>query len=170
MGKNLKLLAFALWGLCTIAAAQTAKEDYDVVKIDTTLHRAYRPGQVLVKFKDSSALKVRSKASGKVSANQQNVQSLMDKFGVSEMEQLMPKSGAVKMGASARLRSVTGNILEDRDLTKLYLLKLDKKHPIQEAVDAFKQLEEVEFAEPNYLVYALGTPAPLPQPAPYLYI
>lgn len=167
MGKNLKLLAFALWGLCTIAAAQTAKEDYDVVKIDTTLHRAYRPGQVLVKFKDSSALKVRSKASGKVSANQQNVQSLMDKFGVSEMEQLMPKSGAVKMGASARLRSVTGNILEDRDLTKLYLLKLDKKHPIQEAVDAFKQLEEVEFAEPNYLVYALGTPAPLPQPAPY---
>ena len=160
MGKNLKLLAFALWCLCTIAAAQTAKEDYDVIKIDTTFHRAYRPGQVLVKFKDNSALKVRKKGAGKLSANQQKVQSLMDKFGVSEMEQLMPKSGAIKMGSSARLRSVTGQVLEDRDLTQLYLLKLDQKRPIQEAVDAFKQLEEVEFAEPNYLVYALGAPAP----------
>ena len=166
MGKNLKLLAFALWSLSTIAVAQTAKEDYDVIKIDSTSHRAYRPGQVLVKFKDTSTLKVRGRASGKVSANQQKVQSLMDKFGVNEVEQLMPKSGAVKMGASARLRSVTGKVLEDRDLTKLYLLKLDKKQPVQEVVEAFTELDEVEFAEPNYMVYALGTPAPLPQPSP----
>ena len=154
-----KLMLIALWGFCTVTFAQSEK-DYDVIKLDTTSRKLYRPGQLLVKFKDSSVLKVRKRGAGKVSADQAQVQSLMDKFGVKEAEQLMPKSGAVKMGTSARLRSVTGKVLEDRDLTKLYLLKLDQKQPIQEAVDAFKQLDEVEFAEPNYLVYALGSPSP----------
>ena len=154
-----KLMLIALWGFCTVTFAQSEK-DYDVIKLDTTSRKLYRPGQLLVKFKDSSVLKVRKRGAGKVSADQAQVQSLMDKFGVKEAEQLMPKSGAVKMGGSARLRSITGKALEDRDLTKLYLLKLDQKQPIQEAVDAFKQLDEVEFAEPNYLVYALGSPSP----------
>ena len=154
-----KLMLFALWSICTLTFAQSEK-DYDVIKLDTTSRRLYRPGQLLVKFKDSSVLKVRKRGAGKVSADQAQVQSLMDKFGVIEAEQLMPKSGAVKMGTSARLRSVTGKVLEDRDLTKLYLLKVDQKQPIQEAIDAFKQLDEVEFAEPNYLVYALGSPSP----------
>ena len=159
MGKNLKLLVFALWSLCTVAVAQTAKDDYNVIKLDTTSNRAYRPGQLLVKFKDTSALKVRRRAYGKVSADQKKVQSLLDKFGVKDMEQLMPKTGAVKMGASARLRSVSGKPLEDRDMTKLYLLKLDEKQSIYEATEAFSELDEVEFAEPNYIVYALGAPS-----------
>ncbi len=167
MGKISKLLVVALCSLCTVAVAQPT-EQYDVVTIDPASHRAYRPGQVLVKFKDSSALKVRSRASGKVSASEAKVQSLLDKFGVEGMEQLMPKTGARKTQASSRLRSVTGKMLEDRDLTKLYLLKLDKSKPVQEVVEAFDQLDEVEFAEPNYLVQALGAPVAQPQPAPYL--
>ena len=167
MGKISKLLVVALCSLCTIAVGQPT-EQYDVITINPASHRAYRPGQVLVKFKDSSALKVRSRASGKVSTNEAQVQSLLDKFGVEGMEQLMPKTGARKTQASARLRSVTGKALEDRDLTKLYLLKLDKNKPIQEVVEAFEQLDGVEFAEPNYLVQALGAPVALPQPAPYL--
>lgn len=166
MGKNLKLLVLALCSLCAVAVAQPA-ENYDVITIDTSSHRAYRPGQVLVKFKDSSALKIRGRVPGKVSADQAQVQSLLDKFGVEGMEQLMPKTGALKMQASARLRSVTGKTLEDRDLTKLYLLKLDKEKPIQDVIDAFEQLDEVEFAEPNYLVHALGAPVAQPLPAPY---
>lgn len=167
MGKISKLLVVALCSLCTIAVGQST-EQYDVITINPASHRAYRPGQVLVKFKDSSALKVRSRASGKVSTNEAQVQSLLDKFGVEGMEQLMPKTGARKTQASARLRSVTGKALEDRDLTKLYLLKLDKNKPILEVVEAFEQLDGVEFAEPNYLVQALGAPVALPQPAPYL--
>jgi len=159
MVKFSKLLVFALWSLCTVAAAQTVAEDYEVVKLDTSSHRAYRSGQLLVKFKDNSALKVRSRSAGIVSTDHKKVQSLIDKFGVNEMEQLMPKSGALKMRASARLRSVTGNLMEDRDMTKLYLLKLDQEQPIQDAAEAFAQLDEVEFAEPNYVVYALGAPS-----------
>lgn len=140
--------------------SQVSADNYDVVKLDTTSYREYRPGQVLVKFKDSSSLKIRRKGYGRVAADQQNVQSLLDKFGVEGMEQLMPKGGSVKMQASARLRSMTGKKLEDRDLTKLYLLKLDAKKPVEDVVEAFAQLDEVEFVEPNYLVYALGAPSP----------
>lgn len=163
MGKISTLLVLALLSLCTRATAQT-KEDYDVVKLDTFSYRAVRSGQVLVKFKDSSSIKVSHRASGKVTANQQKVQALMEKYGVEKMEQLMPKGGVSKNRASKR--SMSGQLIEDRDLTKLYLVQLDKDKPIQEAVDAFAQLEEVEFAEPNYLVYGLGALSALPQPAP----
>ena len=94
--------------------SQVSADNYDVVKLDTISYREYRPGQVLVKFKDGSSLKIRKRGSGRVAADQQNVQSLLDKFGIEGMEQLMPKGGSVKMQASARLRSVTGKQLEDR--------------------------------------------------------
>lgn len=164
MGIKTKLLVLALWSLCTAAVSQTAN-DYDVIKLDTTSsHRAYRSGQLLVKFKDSSALKVRGNAVGKVRADQKDVQTLLDKYGVEGMEQLMPTGGAAKTRAMAPIRSITGKTLEDRDMTKLYLLKLDQKQPVKEVVEAFEQLDEVEFAEPNYLVHALGAPAPLALP------
>ena len=163
MGMKSKLLVLALWSLCTVAVSQTVN-DYDVIKLDTTSsHRAYRSGQLLVKFKDSSALKVRGNAAGRVRADRKDVQTLIDKYGVEGMEQLMPTGGAAKTRAMAPMRSITGKILEDRDMTKLYLLKLDQKQPVKEVVEAFEQLDEVEFAEPNYLVHALGTPFALPQ-------
>lgn len=163
MGMKSKLLVLALWSLCTAAVSQTVN-DYDVIKLDTTSsHRAYRSGQLLVKFKDSSALKVRGNAAGRVRADRKDVQTLIDKYGVEGMEQLMPTGGAAKTRAMAPIRSITGKILEDRDMTKLYLLKLDQKQPVKEVVEAFEQLDEVEFAEPNYLVHALGTPFALPQ-------
>ena len=163
MGMKSKLLVLALWSLCTAAVSQTVN-DYDVIKLDTTSsHRAYRSGQLLVKFKDSSALKVRGNAAGRVRADRKDVQTLIDKYGVEGMEQLMPTGGAAKTRAMAPIRSITGKILEDRDMTKLYLLKLDQKQPVKEVVEAFEQLDEVEFAEPNYLVHALGTPLALPQ-------
>ena len=163
MGMKSKLLVLTLWSLCAVAVSQTVN-DYDVIKLDTTSsHRAYRSGQLLVKFKDSSALKVRGNAGGRVRADRKEVQTLLDKYGVEGMEQLMPTGGAAKTRAMAPIRSITGKILEDRDMTKLYLLKLDQKQLVKEVVEAFEQLDEVEFAEPNYLVHALGTPFALPQ-------
>lgn len=162
MGKISTLLLLALLSFCTGATAQTA-EDYDVVKLDTLSYRAYRSGQVLVKFKDSSTIKLSRRASGKVTANQQKVQTLMEKYGVEEMEQLMPKGGAAK---NRTHRAMSGKVIEDRDLTKLYLLQLDQDKPVQEVANAFAQLDEVEFAEPNYLVYGLGAPSAQPLPAP----
>ena len=69
------------------------------------------------------------------------------------------------MRRSPLLRSaITGKLIEDRDLSKLYLVKFDAKRTpdVHSAIEAFQELEEVEFAEPNYLVFALGTPASKP--------
>ena len=162
------VIVLALCGISSVVTAQT-KEDYDVVKLDTVNH-AYRQGQLLVKFKDNSSVNVRNRA-GKIVTNRQRVQSVIDQLGVEGMEQLMPKGGvATRRGASVA-RTVTGKVVEDRDLTNLYLIKMDEKKSVKEVAQAFKELDEVEFAEPNYIVYALGaTPgvnSALPQPLPY---
>lgn len=164
MAKYILFVISALLMLPTAIKAQKNPENYDVVKLDT-MSRPYRPGQVLVKFKDDSSVSLKAQTSGQMRASSARVQAVLNQFGVTDMEQLMPVSGKVKMPSSPRLVRANGKKIEDRDLTKLYLVKFDAQQTVgvREAVEAFKQLEEVEFAEPNYIVYALGSPAPEPQ-------
>lgn len=146
-------------GVVTIKAQSNDNED-QVVKIAQSLHRAHRAGQVLVKFKDNSSFDVKKQTSGRMRASSVNVQNAIQQLGITDMEQLMPVGGKVKVPASRRVRRANGEPIEDRDLSKLYLVKFDtyRVHDVSEAVKAFSQLDEVEFAEPNYLVFALGSP------------
>ena len=160
MTKHILFVISALLMLPTAIRAQKNPENYDVVKLDT-MSRPYRPGQVLVKFKDDSSISLK-KAPGRMRASSANVQAVLNRFGVTNMEQLMPVSGKVKMKSSPRLVHANGKKIEDRDLTKLYMVEFESQQTVgvREAVEAFKQLDEVEFAEPNYMVYALGSLAP----------
>lgn len=150
---------------CLRVFPQSLNNEDGVVKIDPQNVRAYRPGQVLVKFKDESGLRVRRNAPGRFQVSANRVKALNNSLGVTDMEQLMPVGGKKVMPRSSRLRSaVTGQELEDRDMTMLYLVKFDEKRTpdVRKAVEAFQELDEVEFAEPNYLVFALGTSTSLP--------
>ncbi|MBQ7419665.1 MAG: hypothetical protein IJV17_02865 [Prevotella sp.] len=163
MKANHYLLAMALLFAGTMsmsAHVSHGTEDYDVVKLDT-VNKPFRAGQVLVKFKDDSSISLRS-ASGRVRASSSRVQSIINQLGVTNMEQLMPVAGKIKVQNSSRVRYANGKPIEDRDLSKLYLVEYDAENAVgvREAVNAFKQLDEVEFAEPNYVVYALGSLAP----------
>ena len=145
--------------------AQSSDNEDHVVKIDPAYVRSYRSGQVIVKFKDDSDISVRRHAPGRFQINANRVKAVNDRLGVSDMEQLMPVGGRKVMRRSPLLRSaITGKLIEDRDLSKLYLVKFDAKRTpdVHSAIEAFQELEEVEFAEPNYLVFALGTPASKP--------
>lgn len=160
---SLILLALGINNLNVVA--QSSDNEDGVVKIDPQNVRAYRPGQVLVKFKDESGLRVRRNAPGRFQVSASRVKDLNNSLGVTDMEQLMPVGGKKVMPRSSRLRSaVTGQELEDRDMTMLYLVKFDEKRTpdVRKAVEAFQELDEVEFAEPNYLVFALGTSTSLP--------
>ncbi len=154
-------MGIALCVCPTLALSQTIDNVDHVVKIDQSMHRAHRSGQVLVKFKDASSVTVKKQASGRMRASSVNVQNALQQLGVTDMEQLMPVGGKMKVPASRRVRKANGEPVEDRDLSNLYLVKYDTRQVdhISKAVDTFEKLDEVEFAEPNYLVFALGSPS-----------
>ena len=139
------------------AAANTGQVQYDVVTLDSR-SRAFKQGELIVKFKSSSNVAVRKSASGRfLSAGKSNVDAVLKEIGVSDISQLMPLTGSRK--APRRVKSFNGKDVEVADLSTLYCIRYDEKSAksIYEAADALKQLDEVEYAEPNYLVYTLAT-------------
>lgn len=139
------------------AATNTGQVQYDVVTLDSR-SRAFKQGELIVKFKSSSNVAVRKSASGRfLSAGKSNVDAVLKEIGVSDISQLMPLTGSRK--APRRIKSFSGKDVEVADLSTLYCIRYDAKSAksIYEAADALKKLDEVEYAEPNYLVYTLAT-------------
>ena len=138
-------------------AGATAQSTDDVATIDRHTSRAYRQGEVIVKFKSTSPIKVSASRTGAVRSNVSLVDTVFAKLGVTVAEQLMPLVGS---GGPARVKSHTGSYIERSDLSKLYSLQLGSESgvAVQEAVETLSALPEVEYAEPNYIVYALATP------------
>lgn len=138
-------------------AANTGQGQYDVVTLNSR-SRVFKQGELIVKFKSSSNVAVRKSASGRfLSAGKNNVDAVLKEIGVSDISQLMPLTGSRK--APRRVKSFSGKDVEVADLSTLYCIRYDAKSAksIYEAADALKQLDEVEYAEPNYLVYTLAT-------------
>ena len=86
------------------------------------------------------------------------VDALFVELGVDSVEQLMPMTGHKNVGR--KLRAYNGSEVKVQDLSKLYrlTLKAEKAQTIHEAIDRLKALDEVEFAEPNYIVYTMSLP------------
>lgn len=149
------LLAVALMATMPLLAQMVSNYNVDeVYKIDPSARMAYRPGEIIVKFKASSPVNIKS-VNGKFSTSRVNaVDAVLNSLGVKEAEQLMPLTGAVK-GQPRRMKAYNGNNVVESDLSKLYCLKFDetKTQNIFDAVEQLKAIPEVEFAEPNYLQF-----------------
>ena len=151
------LLGAAAMMLAAPVVAQSSNNQDEVVKIERHAARDYREGEMIVKFKPTSELRVRS-LNRTVSSGVSAVDQVLGELGVTASEQLMPLSGATVVPRAKALRSVTGKTIEDSDMSQLYRLTFDAaKVDVHEAVDKLAALDEVEFAEPNYVVYALST-------------
>ncbi|MBR6550925.1 MAG: S8 family serine peptidase [Paludibacteraceae bacterium] len=163
-----KLFSLMLLLACTIAlVAQSSNNQDEVVKIDRWNQNAYRQGEVIVKFKADGAVQMRKNAKGKFqTASISQVDALFEELGVEEVEELMPNVGARK--APRRMRAYNGTEVKDHDLSKLYLVRFNEQvaapmsnagemRTVHQVVEKLQALEEVEFAEPNYIVYALST-------------
>ncbi len=155
------LLAIAVLFAAIPLQAQMVSNNNDdeVNKIDPSVARnAYRPGEVIVKFKETSAVQMRCKAGKFQTSGLSKVDKVLNYLGVNEADQLMPLTGN-KVHRSV-MRSYSGEEIKDRDLSGLYRLRMDNANiTVDEAVTRLKELEEVDYAEPNYLVFTMSTDA-----------
>ena len=157
----MKTFRTLLSALCLAASmplmAQNVNHVHDVATTDRHAMHAYREGEVIVKFKPTSRVNVSAARTGAVRSNVSSVDVVLAKIGVTGAEQLMPLSGS---GGPARVKSYAGGYIERSDMSKLYRLQLDTESgvAVNEAVEALSELGDVEFAEPNYLVYTTALP------------
>ena len=163
-----KFFSLVLLMACTITLmAQSSNNQDEVVKIDRWNQQAYREGEVIVKFKADGAVQMRKNVQGKFqTASISQVDALFAELGVEEVEALMPNVGARK--APRRMRAYNGTEVKDHDLSKLYLIRFSEQvaapmsnagemRSVHQVIEQLQALEEVEFAEPNYMVYTLTT-------------
>lgn len=145
--------------LCTLPLfAQSSDNEDGVVKIERYNQNAYREGQVIVKFRPESAVRMRRNAQGKlVSASVNKVTDLLNSLGFDEADELMPLSG--NQVSPRKMRAFNGEEIQDKNLSKLYCFRASKDTQIDmhNAIEQLQALDEVEFAEPNYIVYALAS-------------
>ncbi len=116
----------------------------------------YKKGEVIVKFKSGHSMMKRSAKNNDISANLRRV-------GVTQADQLMPLTSSMKSRRAIRY----GNGDVNRNLSALYLLRFNENHSVDETIEKLKKLNDIEFAEPNYIVKAIGKvqeSTPLPQP------
>lgn len=112
----------------------------------------FRPGEVLVKFKSESNVRAKAPARGKgPSSNNAAINQILIDLGAEEMAPLMPLTGGTI--SKAKARGNDGEEVKDADLSGLYLVSYDKSKDVNVAISALSTLEEVEFAEPNYIVH-----------------
>ena len=159
MRKHFLLLAVGLIAATGTLFAQSADNEDEVVKIDRMNQNAYREGEILVKFKADGAVQMRAPRKAKFATSQVNaVDALFEELGVDSVEQLMPMTGHKNVGR--RVKAYNGKDVEVKDLSKLYrlTLKAEKAQTMFEAIERLKATDEVEFAEPNYIVYTMALP------------
>ena len=121
-----------------------------------TQHQRYKAGEVIVKFNNSEALVASNRSNVRRAvapvSNKKHINDVFQQLRVREVEQLMPLTASTSTINSHRSAST-------KDLSQLYLLRFDSMAvaSVEEAVVALRQLDDVEYAEPNYIRHIFGT-------------
>ena len=158
MKKTLQILLCAIFMLmqATITFAQSSNNQEEVVKIDRWAMQNYRQGEIIVKFKPTAKVKM-LKSADAVTSGVSAVDAVFEKIGATDVEQLMPltKSG----NRPSLLKSINGGTVNSADMQQLYRIKFDesKAESVMKAVEEIEELTEIEYAEPNYILYALSS-------------
>lgn len=153
------IFTVALTALMAIPAmAQDRNNEDEVVKVDARFSAYnYREGELIVKFKDQSAAQIKAPRRTKFRTSGVNsIDATLRALGVSEVEELMPLSGHQPVKRLAR--SVNGQTVTAPAMNRIYLMRYNKAkvRNVEEAVAKLSKLKDVEYAEPNRIVYALG--------------
>ena len=158
MKKTQQILLCAIFMLmqATITFAQSSNNQDEVVKIDRWAMQNYRQGEIIVKFKPTAKVKM-LKSADAVTSGVSAVDALFEKIGATDVEQLMPNTS--KGNRPSLLKSVSGTNVNTEGMNQLYRIKFDeaKAESVMKAVEEIEELTEIEYAEPNYILYALSS-------------
>lgn len=150
---------FAMFLTANTVVAQIGNNNEDGVnKVECHDHYAFRHNEVIVKFRPGSSVRKMQKGRFKSTAVSA-VDRVMSELGATEIEPLMPLTGAVQATTPRKVQAINGSDVVIKDLSQLYTIRFDetKQQNIHEVTERLESLEDVEFAEPNYLVYTLGS-------------
>lgn len=120
--------------------------------IRNTNSSAYRSGTLIVKFKSdlgSNSAKTRFRSG-------RSIGELNETFGLEYMEPLF------KPSKTNMRKKVHSSFFSD----EIYVLHFSENTPIEELVDAYNKLPEVEFAEPDYVIKSDNTFLPMNNNSP----
>ena len=141
--------------------AQSSNNDDEVVKIDMMNRYNYVDGEVIVKFADKTSFRLQYDRNDKLqSTGITAVDKLLNKYELVSIDRLCPNE---KPNRTLRTsKSYNGGDVVERDLSRLCLVKINAKEgkTANDLIDEFNSMEEVEFAEPNYIAYSLGVETP----------
>ena len=140
---------------CAYCLAQDRNNEDEVVKIDWFNQHATKEGELIVKFADHTTLRLQNDERGTLQATGINkVDALLKQYPVAKAERLCPNDNPNRELKTSK--SYNGPDVVERDLSRLCRFVMQDPTQTYELIDALKALEEVEFAEPNYMAFALG--------------
>ena len=154
------LLAVGMMAVAQNPYLASVNNEDEVVHLDQWQQHAARPLQAIVKLQDYSTYAIMmpkgEKATKGYRAESPAIQAVLDSFVIESVEQLCPTFVMPERPRSSA--SYGGGVVRDHDLSQLYLITLSPESPKREheLIAALQVLPEVEYAEPNYLVFALG--------------
>ena len=157
--KPLLLAIAVLFAALPLQAQMVSNNNDDEVnKVDQYAPK-YRPGQVIVKFRENSSVNLNCENGKLKSTGVSAIDKVMTTLGITEAEKLMPLTGDIKNRAPRKAKALSGREIVEPNLSKLYCLKFEEneERDVIQAVEMLKGLKEVEFAEPNYLAFIQST-------------
>ena len=157
--KKHRILILALTTILAVPAnAQNRNNEDEVVKVDARFSAYnYREGEIIVKFKDQSAAQIKAPHRTQFrSSGVNSIDATLRELGVTDVEELMPLSGTQQLKHLAQ--GFNGKTIAAPVMSRIYLMHYDKAkvRRVEEAVAKLSKLADVEYAEPNRIVYALG--------------
>lgn len=158
MKKRLPLLL----ALGVVSFASSPMSATEVATIDArTTRNASKQGEIIVKFKASTDISINEKTSNsfRLPAKDNEINTVLQEIGVKEIQSLMPLTGGITYNSN--LKGYNGKPVEARPMQNLFVINYDLNNlRVEEVVSRLQSLPEVEYAEPNYLVYSLEERVP----------
>ena len=138
--------------------AQSNNNEDEVVKIDQFNQYATKEGELIVKFADNTTLQLQNNNRGMLqTTGMQRVDALLQQYPVARAERLCPNDNPNRELKVSK--SYNGPDVVERDLSRLCRFVMEDQMQTYQMIEALNALEEVEFAEPNYMAFALGMEA-----------
>ena len=148
--KKMTILVAVMFTLCTtfLFAEQGAQHNLDPYNPE------YVPGEILIKFTDDTEIDVNDK-NGEISVGIDKIDALLQKYEITEIVKVFKT--AEKRKEQKFIRDFRGNEIEVPQLFNIYKMKVPEETDIEQAIEDFEKDPNVDYAEPNYLVYTMDT-------------